>query len=465
MWQNPVFKDLITLHPIKKPEHLYTVHHYYKVMQARLVQEGLKDIETGINDMCEKIPSNLAPPWQIMPTCTVQLCSGVWTEVGVATFTTPFTVATKLPKVYNPRCLYELTPWEHFSTSTKHSITGLSPEHGLYTTFQVEISGIVSLIQHHLNSVQSSTTVGHLEPVEVIQGYTRFNEEIGREYILEVMFVAANNRSHIVNKRIRLIRPLSQDITMVTERGTSSTSTVVNVILPIFQVDETFIHFMTWYYKSTHDNVHLILCVIANTDILYTVQSVVANHTKDSPRSRTTVLSGTADLSPTGALELGVSVLNEHALVFIADTDLRIRSFFYRSCRQNTFEGRKVYYPIPYIMFNEPHRSPGPGRWGFYSYSSMCIYKSDFLKFSDTPKRFFERVSTSSMEIFQAPEPGLIKVSKPETCDDIIDAERQEYCRDTLISSQFSAENIDYLYRHDQTNHKPLSYIQLEETL
>lgn len=377
----------------------------------------------------------------------------------MATYSTPFTVATALPKVHNPKTLYELTPWEHFSTSTMHGITGLSPEHGLYSTFQSEIAGVVSLIEYHLNTVQE--TAGELHPLEVVQGYTRFSEEIGREYIIDVKFIETEGGSNAYTKRVRLIRPLSQRITMIAEE-TNSLSTVVNVVLPIFEADGSFFRFMEWFVSSntnTKENTHLILCVIGDTKTLYTVQTAVANYTKSHPGARATILSGTEDLSPSGALELGVSVLGEQDLVFMADTTLRIRPLFFQACRKNTLQGKKVYFPIPYVMHSEPKHHPGPGKWGYYSYSALCVFKSDFMTISDSPKLLFEHVSQSSnLEVFQAPEPSLIKVSGVESCKGYGYVERQLYCEDMLVSSQFDAGMVEYLYEHDSVNHKSLSF-------
>ena len=444
---------------------MYAVHHFYEVLKARKIQSMLESTQSSINRMCGKIPATLMPPWQAMQSCTVQLCPDMWKQVGLANYSIPFTVAAKLPKVNNPKSLYELTPWEHFSTTTKHEITGLSPEYGLYSSFQSEISGLVSLIEHHMNTARGSTA--ELHPVEVVQGYTRFNEEVGREYIIDVMFMEAENRSSVHTKRIRLIRPLSQDITMVTEDGTTS-STVVNIVLPLYQADGSFLHFMEWFSTAAGENTHLILCVIGDTKTLYSAQTAVANYTRSNPGARATVLSGTKDLSPLGALELGVTILSGQDLVFVAYTSLRIRSFFFETCRKNTIEGKKVYYPIPYIVFKEPHAMyPGPGRWGYYSLSSLCVYKSDFMTFSDSPNRLFQRISRSNLELFQAPDPGLIRISVAETCDGLArDVEKKLYCRDLLEAAQFDASAVEYLHEHDMamSHAKSLSFVELEES-
>ena len=458
-----MFTELISLHPIKQQENLYAVHHFYEVMRAHAVQATFQSIEAGISALCAKIPASLAP---VMPTCTLQLCSGVQTQVGVATHTTPFTMATKLPKVYNPQSLYELTPWDHFSTSMMHKMTGISPEYQLYSLFRSEIAGIVSRIEHHVNTLPGSST--ELRPVEVIQGYTRFSEEIGREYILDVMFIDAENRNNVQTKRIRLIRPLSHNITMVAEEYSNLTA-VVNVVLPILKADRSFFHFMDWYYKAASQdskaNLHLILCVIGDANTLYTTQATVDNYSQNSPGSRATVLSGTKELSPLGVLELGMSILSGEDLVFVVDTSLRIQPFFFRSCRQNTARGSKIYFPSPYVMFREPQHTPRPGRWAFYSYSSMCIYKSDFLNFSDSPKRLFHRISKSSLELFQAPESGLIRVGRAKSCNGLSDVEKERYCRDLLESAQFDSSMSDYLYEHDRGRHKSLSFLEYEESM
>lgn len=432
-----------------------------------MMQEKLREMESTIRRMCDKMPTNLAPPWQMLPSCSLQMCSGGWARVGVASNSAPITMATKLPTVHNPQSVYELVPWTHFSTSTTHSVTGLSPEHGLYASLHSEIAGVVGLIEYHLNTVHSAGAADKqgLKPVEVIQGYTRFSEEAGREYILEIMFVEVENETRVHNKRVRLLRPLSPDITMVMEDTTTS-DTIVNIILPLSTADDGFRHFMEWYYRTAlhgaEYNVHLILCVVGDTKTLFRVQSLVANLTKLQPRSRTTILAGTPNLSPAGAVELGVSILTGKDLVFLADTTLRIRSFFFHSCRTNTLPGSKVYFPAPYVMFEEPVDYPGPGRWGFYHHSLVCIYKSDLLKFSVSPGNLFSRVSGSDVELFQAPEPGLIKVGVAETCErGGNDADREVHCEESLMSAQLEPAAVDYLYHHDQTNHISLSFIDL----
>ena len=370
-------------------------------------------------------------------------------------------MATKLPKVYNPESLYELTPWEHFSTSTKHDITGISPEHGLYCHFESEIAGMVSLVGHHVNT-ELDDDAAELRPVEVVQGYARFSAEVGREYVIDVKFAEVSNSSSLHTKRVRLLRPLSKDIMMIAEDSGVST-TVVNVVVPVLEAGKSFLQFMWWYERASlhsKQKTHLILSVIGDSSTLHSAQVAVANYTMHHPGVRATVLSGTKDLSPLGALELGISVLGSHDLVFMADTRLRLRPLFFHSCQRNTAEGKRVYYPVPYVVFSEPDTASGPGRWGFYSYSALCIYKSDFLPVSDSFRQLFQHVSQSSLELFQAPDPSLVRVAQPETCDEMTGGERQLLCQDLMESRQLEAGLVEYLYNHDTASHRSLAFTE-----
>ena len=462
LWHNPAFRDVITLHPIKQPEHLHTVHHFYEVVRARKVEEELQSLQRAIRGLCEKIPSRLWPPWQVMDSCSIEVCSGAWPRVGQARYSSspPFVMAAKLPKVLNPSSLYELSPWKHFSTTAEHDICGLSPEHGLYSSFRSEIAGVVSLLEHHINTGMG--TASELQPVEVVGGYTRFTAEVGREYILDIRFSEEEDNSRLVTKRVRLIRPLGRDITLVSERPSSLNP--VSVVVPVLRADRTFFQFMAWYETASMQGEvqpHLVLPVTGDSNTLYTVRMVAANHTRRHPQSRATVLPGRKGLSLSGALELATPILDSTALVFIADVSLRIHPQFFQNCLQNTIAGQKVYVPMPYVVFSEPEMGmPGPGHWGFYSLSSLCIYRSDLLTLPHSPGLLFQQISKSGLELFQAPDPSLVQVVRPEACRQMEDLEAQEYCRDLSESRQVDPGLVGYMFEHDRASRMSLSFTE-----
>lgn len=461
LWHNPAFRDVITLHPVKQPEHLYTVHHFYEVVRARKVEQELQNLQTAIRGLCEKIPSRLWPPWQAMDSCSIEVCSGAWPLVGEARYSSssPFAMATKLRKVHNPSSLYELFPWKHFSTTAEHDIHGLSPEHGLYSSFRSEIAGVVSLLVHHVNT--GLGTAKELQPVEVVGGYTRFLAEVGREYILDIRFSEEEDASRLVTKRVRLIHPLGREITIVPERPSSVSP--VGVVVPVLRADEAFFQFLMWYESASRQgevHPHLVLSVAGDSRTLYTVQMAVANYTRRHPQSRATVLPGRRDLSLSRALELAISILDSKTLVFIADASLRIRPQFFQNCLRNTIAGEKVYVPVPYVVFSEPEvDTPGPGHWGYYSLSSLCIYRADILNLPSSDL-LFQQISRSGLELFQAPDPSLVQVMRAETCQKLEDTEAQEYCHDLSVSRQMDPGLVEYMFEHDTTSRMSLSFTE-----
>ena len=392
-----------------------------------------------------------------MASCTLELCS----DNGKTALTPNFPVITykKLPKIVNPSSWYDIVPWKHFSMTTEHNVGDYSSERGLHSRIRSEIAGVVSLLGHHINSARSAHS--ELRPVEVVKGYTRFSAEVGREYILDIKFSEEDSSSQFVMERVRLIRPLEQKITIISEPQSPSAS--VNVVVPVLNADKMFFQFIAWFASASvlgEVNPHLILSVTGDSDTLYTVQTVVANYTHKYPLFWATILAAKTNISIDKALELGVAMLEDSDLIFVTELSLRVDPIFFRNCLQNSIAGRKVYFPVPYIVYREPDKGvPGPGRWGFYSHSSLCIYKSDFLKFAHSSKFLLEQVSQSDLEVFQAPDPSLVRVVKPVNCQEVAKrAEVTEYCVYLLMSQQMEQDLVEYMYKLDNIDHSSLSF-------
>ena len=61
LWGKPLFQRLITLHPIKQSEHMYSVHLYYTVLGRQIVQKNSVKLQNTIVELCSKIPAHLLP--------------------------------------------------------------------------------------------------------------------------------------------------------------------------------------------------------------------------------------------------------------------------------------------------------------------------------------------------------------------------------------------------------------------
>ena len=61
LWGKPLFQRLITLHPIKQPEHIYSVHQYYTILSRQTIHKSLVEAQNTIVELCSKIPLFLLP--------------------------------------------------------------------------------------------------------------------------------------------------------------------------------------------------------------------------------------------------------------------------------------------------------------------------------------------------------------------------------------------------------------------
>ena len=61
LWGKPLFRQLISLHPVKQPEHMYRVHQFYTVLHRQATHKNLVAAQNTIEELCTKIPSYLSP--------------------------------------------------------------------------------------------------------------------------------------------------------------------------------------------------------------------------------------------------------------------------------------------------------------------------------------------------------------------------------------------------------------------
>ncbi len=399
-----------------------------------------------------------------MEKCTVQLYPQEASNF-TQTDDLSFTPKLKIPTINNPKNRYETKSWVHFDAVSNEDIGGVSPRHRILDTFWSEITHLVTLMEGYVNYKLNETL--ELRAVEVVDGYTRFSAEVGREYILDVKFAQVDNNTNIVLKRFRLIRPLDQEILLVPEK--TALDVTVNVIVPVHSVNKNFFEFMEAYrLASLHpqENAHLILTVLGKGKNLYNVQTTVANYTKMYPKARVTILAGKGNSSIQG-LELGLSVLSEGELAFLASVNLKIQPGFFATCRKNAVARERMYFPVPFVTYKDQRFDTKAaefpnwlGRWATYSFEYSCLYKDDYtLLGGDLSTPLFERAIIEEVEVMRAPEHKLIQTLEVKDCNSVAHRRSREVCLFSRASS--SVDQVDfsqYLYDFRTVKHRSLKY-------
>lgn len=471
LWSDPVFKEIITVHPVKQPQNLYSIHHFYQVMEFQKTQQKLTELQTNIAILCKKLPPNLIPPSQAVNTCKAKrLPQEVMATLPTSGLT--FVPRTTIPKILNPKSMFEIPLWKHFSASHLEDVGDLVPQQGIPNSLRADVSHMVNLLENYINRNSNSS---ELNPVEVVDGYSRYSSELGQEYILDVSFVAADSDFHsknTIHKRVRLIRPLGQEVLVIPEK--SNPRATVNVIVPVHSVDDKFRTFMAAYERASlqeDEIVHLVLSVMGEGDNLYNVQSIIANYTKKYPNFRVMILAGKGNFSTVDALELGMSVLGEKELAFLANVSLQIHTGFFNACRRNTILRERIYFPIPFSSWNDPEQSPliskWSGEWAVYDFQFACLYKHDYKSLGDDLETdLFGRTITSELEVMQAPEPRLTQTFSQETCDLISDQHKRAACLQARsVGSIDQVQLSQHVYEFNRQKHSSLTFDKHFRTL
>ena len=341
------------------------------------------------------------------------------------------------------------------------------PQRGISNHLQNDITNLLTLVESYVNQ---NSNHSELYPFKIVDGYTRFSSELGQEYILDVSFADTDSDYHgkgAINKKVRLIRPLGQEILIIPEKFNPGAT--VNVIVPVHSVDDNFRAFMAAYEHASlraDENAHLILSVMGEGDNLYNVQSIVANYTKRYPMFRVTILAGKEKCSIADALTLGMSVLGEKELAFLANVSLRIHTQFLDACRKNAILGERIYFPIPFSFWNASNISPliskWSGQWAIYNFQFACLYKEDYkLLGSHSMTELFGRAIKSKLEIMQAPDPRLTQTFMREVCESISDRQKQAACLQARSAGIIDQVQLSqYVYDLRQQKHSSLRFEQ-----
>ena len=68
----PDFKDMVTIHPIKDPNHLHSLHLFYRTLDYEELFFEKQAIEKSLASLCQSLPSDLVPPSFLSAKCQIQ---------------------------------------------------------------------------------------------------------------------------------------------------------------------------------------------------------------------------------------------------------------------------------------------------------------------------------------------------------------------------------------------------------
>ena len=461
LWSKAQLQRVITIHPIKDPNVMRSVHHFYKTVYFELHYSKLSALATDINHLCSLLPSELAPPYSVL---TAGCSLALHPELSYLNSSNRVSHLGRAPGGFlerkdhisssNPQSKFETSAWLRFNSSKLQDMYGAAPEYVPHSSLRLEIATVLKMLRGY--------TAAQIHPrksqlLALGDCYVRFNPLIGREYIFTLRF--KTDRGPLV-KRYRISRELSPSLS-ISEEHVNTLSPTVHVILPLPRIDSRLEHFLSHYsslQRYSAGKLHLVAVVFSDGDADQ-VQEILQMSLESSLSAFVSIAIGQAPYTRSKAVDIGMAALEQpNSLVFLADVDVSFSSDFLQRCRSNALPGRRVYYPAAFWHYYSREGTrlvSSEGRWGFYNFWLACLYKQDYDAvggYTDSMYSvdLFERFSASRIEVLQAPDPALFHKWSLATCGDL-KSSRAQMCKGLAKAASFDqAELTDFLMELSQ---------------
>ncbi|KFP87942.1 Chondroitin sulfate glucuronyltransferase, partial [Acanthisitta chloris] len=388
------------------------------------------------------------------------------TPAGEAGLTWP--VGINAP--FLPKSRFEVISWDYFTEQHLFSCPDGSPKCELSGASKADISEIIEL-----------------------NGYRRFDPTRGMEYTLDLLLEAVTQKghSHVLAKRVSLVRPLSKveiiPMPYVTE------ATRVQLVLPLTVQDLDFVaNFLDMFAMNTldtHDNALLTLLFIyhpydaqrvGQVDVFAGVKAMVGELEKRYADVKIPWISVKTEVP--SQVKLMDIVSKKHpvdTLFFLASVWTEINMEFLGGCRMNTISNWQVFFPVHFQEFNPALVYRGEqtassstdflrdGHFDRHSFAEACFYNSDYMtartklaadildrdEVLESMEVFDVFLHYSGLHLFRAVEPGLVQKYALRSCNPRLSEELYHRCVLSNLEGLASRSHLAMaLFEQEQAN-------------
>ena len=442
---DPAYRNAVAVYHITKPEDMSLLHWYYQREEHHLLRERMDSVEQQLDALCIQLLIEDCRPRSMVETCSQQ------------SITCSPHVDLPSPPPTSPHTLEDMVSWDFLDKGALYNDRSIYPSHAFR---------VMEPRKHEMKALNAEVTKEasrqYGKPLrfrKIVGGYTRYSPLVGVEYIMDAVFLDRSALNSAVNLRVRLVRPLAPNY--IAQQESSDSSAIVNVIMPVSNVESRFAGFLEMYENvalKNHEPVRLILVTYGEEGVAF-VNRVMQPFVARNADFRFTVVKGEGAFTRAQSVHLGMSQLGDADLAFVCDVDMEIKNHFFNRCRRNPVRGKRVFFPEFFKTYNldfvNRHKEGTPpkdsiirsyGHWASYSYGMMCIFKSDYLAvggmkmdivgWGDEDVEFYERVLDKSLEVIRAPDTGLFHRWHEKECPASLPATQYQHC----LSSK--AENL-----------------------
>ena len=443
--------NAITLHPIKNPAYMYRLHSHFMSERIQDLQHDEVKLQRVLRNMDLLIQAN-GNGLSLQEKQSLQDGRDLHHE---------------LPTENTEKWDMYASKWFLDDNSLK------SVPHALNAELRDSVEKTKELLHEE---VRKNPNIKQLKLEKINHGYRRYNPMHGLQHMIEV---TVNGKIQRSNPGQTKITHTSQKRHFYTQKSfgnlvykaepLDNMPPYVHFLVPLSERLETFRRFMENFELvclEQRKRVKLVVAYSSSVSSPHEHKDIMKEYQEKYPEADLIWLDVAGDFSRGIALSLAADNFDQSALLFFCDVDFFFNSEFIDRCRMNTALGKRVYFPMVFSQFDpdltyinkakpDTHFTinKDAGIWRSYAYGAACIYHQDLdavggfdtsIKgwgFEDVD--LFEKFARhTEIEVFRAPDPGLIHVYHPVKCDPNLSARQQIQCQGSKASALASQETL-----------------------
>ena len=466
LFQNTELSKALLVHPVKYPKYMYRLHSFFKEVEYNASLARARSLVQVIKDTHPFIPSHLRSNFEPTETPPTTTPTKETTPPPLATSSLAPSVQTNEGVVVRPRHVpknkFEINNWEYFNQTRLMTIFHESPARGIIGGMREEARFALTKAIYLINQGRSPKERYVFDKLE--NGYHRVDPMRGSEFVLDFVFRKSSNHNVRVKKRVGILRPFHESVLPVNTPEVLPTVNFVTVLSGLSARLETFLANYESNVLVAGEDATLTIVLFDGPDA-GKVRSVIQSYKTRYRAAKINIVDVEGEFSRGVGLHKGIEPLKDEDLVFIVDIDFDIATSFLQRCRLNAVQSKQAYFPIFFKLYNpefvsQYHRGNSSmriarhtGHWAHYSFGMVCIFVADYHNsggFDSSMKGwgeedvdFMNRVLGKGLEIFRAPDPGLIHNWHRKVCDKVTVSNPVAYDHCLMSKGENLADRIE----------------------